>query len=182
MLIQTLKEEAALQAQLSLYGESPYALAFIKPRSKNWPLIQEICRKFGRYIEHDDMIFVLFDKSVPSLKALHNILTMITGWNSALLFVDGECEQPHSMTQWLGCYIHSFFATSPEAYCLKPVFTHFGFATEEQYLSPCRLLGITDRITPNHPASLAEQVHSLAIDNGCFRCPNFNAENFRVYS
>lgn len=177
-----MKESAALQAQLSLYGESAYALAFVKPRSKNWPLVQEICRKFGNYIERDDMIFVLFDKSIPTLKALHNILTMISGWNSAFFFVDGEYEHPYRMTQWLQCFIHSFFATSPQAYCLKPIFTHFGLATDEQYLSPCRLLGITDRVTPNHPASLVEQVQSLAVENGCFRCPNFNAENFRVYS
>lgn len=182
MTIPTIKDVAVIQAQLSLLDPAPYALAFTKPRSANWPLVQDVCRKFGTLTEHDGITFSQFGTDIPALKGLENVLSMISGWNSAILFVDGEREETYRMTQWLQCFLRSFYATSPEAYCLKTTFTHLSFVQQtEQYLSPCRLLSLAN-ITENHPASLVDQVQSLAIDNGCFRCPNFNAENFRVYA
>lgn len=178
---ETIKDVAVVQAQLSMLGEAPYALVFNKPRSANWPLVQEACRKFSRYAERDGLVFALFDDSVKTLKGLSNILQLVNGWNSMLFFVDGESEAVWRVSGWLVCYTRSFHAKSAESYCLKPMFSHAGFMSREQYLSPCRILSI-DNITPNHPAPLVDQVHARAVEDGCFRCPNFNAENFRVYS
>jgi hypothetical protein len=175
------KDFAKIQAQVALLkGETPpFVLVFIKPRSANWPVVLEVCQKFSYYTEKNGVVFAAFDNSLCALKALNNIFQMIAGWASALLFVDGEQERLHRMA-WTDCYIRSIHAVSRGAYCLKPSYAPFSSDAAHHFISPCRLISVYN-VTERHPASLVDQVQALGVESGCFRCPNFNASNFKAY-
>lgn len=175
------KAVAEIQGRLALLEQVPYAVAFMRPKSDNWPLVQDMCRKWGEFYQDDGVSFALFRNDEKTLHGLNALFRLIDGWKSALLFVDGEPTTIYQSFGWLSCYLQSRHAANIAAYCLKTD-TAFGSAMRPvgHYIAPCRLLvGWLSHLSPAIPASLTEQVQSIAIDRGLFRCPHFNADNFR---
>lgn len=173
------KELAAIQGRLALLSDAHYAMVFIKPKSDNWPLVREMCQKWGTVHEDKGAYFAFFNGDMRSLRGLQAIFRLTYEWKSALLFIGGEWVMNHSLGAWLDCYVQSAHAINASAYCLQEASTYF-YNNMPSYISPCRFLTSLGKLSNAVPASLHEQVQALAVTAGVFRCPNFNLENFKV--
>lgn len=172
------KYAISLQSQLEKVSAKPYIIVFIKPKSANWPLVQSLCQKVGGLREMQGFSYAEFDDTLYELTILNTITNLINGWHSAFIFVNGLYDEQWRLIGWLGCYIRSLDAINPQAYCLKAI----SFSQHDQFIqciSPCRILNIYG-ISTFHPAPFEDQIQALAVEEGYFRCPHFNAENFRL--
>lgn len=101
-------------------------------------------------------------------------LTICKFRRGVVVRVNGEVVPAFHVEQVLRCYCQSLQVDDARAHCWVPV------SGNSSLFFPCRLAGQYWRCSPEHPASLRQQVEAALVQHGCRWCPRLKLDEWEL--
>lgn len=182
------------------------AIAFLSPRSPQWPLVRGLCMQADAIAEEKGNLTVAFLKKRESIQLFAAICDIAQDWKSAHIFIQKQKISYVFSVKWLSCYLKSLQCEDKLAWCISITkgprrLNDFRDMTyniiiettqnpiaeqkpeeiflEEHFICPCRNLSAYNWGQRELPSPLKYQLQAFAVAQGYADCPNFNIEEFR---
>ena len=195
------------EIQLLTSDEFFAAIAFVAPRSPQWPLVRGLCQQADGIAVDKNNVTVAFRKKRESIQLFIVICDIVQQWKSAHIFVQKKKISYVFSVKWLQCYLKSLQCDDKLAWCLhitkgpKPI-SDFSELTltliieqnpyplaekkpeqvdfEEHFICPCRNLSHYNWGHRELPSSMKHQFQAFAVEQGYADCPNFDIDEFKA--
>jgi hypothetical protein len=184
------------------------AVVFQKSTAMSYPLAVSIAKSASKYYESQIgkrlIHCAMFDRKAESASAAVSLIECVGTLQGVQVWVLGEIViNPFNVSEVLKCYYTSMLCDDTKAHCIvhhtdkiegyRPPLTisidaRHGVRTNimedkgTKYLIPCRRIDNQyghSGLYEDHPASLEDQIQSMAVSKGCHWCPNFKKTNFK---
>jgi hypothetical protein len=159
-------------------------IAFPKSTSKNFTFalsVAESASKFAMIEINGKIMNVAVFSTSPSDAGKAKLLLEYAGsWKGTMVFQGGRLISGNLDTYKIGhvidCYVQAESCRDKKAHCNSIVSS---WEYKERYLFPCVLISYYFKPQYEHPSSIQDQIHALAVSHNCHWCPNFNADTFQ---
>jgi len=180
------------------------SIVFQKSTAHAYILAVKIAKQADEYNEVTEgkklLHFAFFNRSSENAALAVSLIEAAGHLQGIQVWVLGEIIlYPFNVSQVLKCYYTSTLCDDSKAHCIvyhedKPessgpiTITLNGYPRASnsnvtaKYLIPCQRIRnqyAHSGLRPEHPASLEDQIQSMAVAKGCHWCPNFSKKNFR---
>jgi|WetSurSiteA1Bulk_404760.scaffolds.fasta_scaffold00097_8 hypothetical protein len=159
-------------------------VAFPKSTSKNFSFALSLAESASKFatveINGKNMNVAVFSMS-PSDSGKAKLLLNYTGsWKGTMVFQGGRLISGNSSTyeieKVIDCYTQAESCRDKKAHC-NSIITNWDL--KEEYLFPCKLISYYFKPQYEHPSSIQDQIHALAVSHNCHWCPNFTPDTFK---
>lgn len=180
------------------------AVVFQKSTAMSYPLAVSIAKSASKYYESQIgkrlIHCAMFDRKAESASAAVSLIECVGTLQGVQVWVLGEVIlNPFNVSEVLKCYYTSLLCDDPKAHCVVyhkdrnddssyPLTISIGTikrnhpGSANEYLIPCRRIDNQyghSGLHEDHPASLENQIQSMAVSKGCHWCPHFSKNNFK---
>lgn len=156
-------------------------VAFPKSTSKNFAFALSIAESASKFavaeINGKAMHVAVFNFTPADAGKAKLLLSYANSWKGTLVFQGGNLlHSSYRVAGTIECYITSESCRDKRAHC-NTIIDNYNL--NERYLFPCKLISYYFRPMPEHPSSIQDQIHALAVEHSCNWCPNFNTDTFK---
>ena len=135
---------------------------------------------------------IAFNKDRASVACAQTILDYALNWKGTKVYSRGQLlTRIYQIKKVLQCYADASNSRDWRAHCFEVTEGDptLDYATrrhmvrhgirEKRYTSPCKLITLYIKCDQDHPASIHDQIHAIAVERDCAWCPNFDEKNFK---
>ena len=134
---------------------------------------------------------IAFSRDPSNVACAQTVLSYALDWKGTRVYAGGKLlTRTYYARKVINCYAEACNSLDWKAHCFEVIDDPtLNFATQmhmathgieiKRYTSPCKLLSLYIDCDQDHPASIHDQIHAIAVERDCAWCPNFDEKNFK---